>query len=288
MGMEKHAVSSISRQVIHVKCFFKGFGDDIVDAVWVEIKSLVITDSKFREYFSNIRSKTSLGGFGGGIGVGGLGTSLFSAITGAFTGAVSAFTGAFSAFTGAVGVAVDLSSVIFAGRAAGIIEDTSDGIEIARNFIDLVENIHKNSQENEEQDKEPEDSEEDEENDEDEDDECDVNRNNKRRNRRSPLMNIENTQNRSPRENNTCAYIKCNQFFASKKWPLFEYYKRQGKKVVRLCNNIGHNRNVYYATLYSLDDLIPIYSGNCLQLKLILYFFKLASSRRSNLVKRIK
>lgn len=287
--MEKHAVSSISRQLIHVKYFFKGFGDDIVDAVWGEIKSLVITDSKFRVYFSNIRPKISLGGFGGGLGVGGLG-GLLSAITGAFTGAVSAFAGAFSAVLGAVGVAVDLSSVIFAGRAAGIIKDTSDGIEIARNFIDLVENIHEKSQENEEleQDKESEDSKEDEEDDEDEDDECDVNENNKRRNRRSPLMNIENTQNRSPRENNTCAYIKCNQFFASEKWPLFEYYKRQGKKVVRLCNNIGHNRKVYYATLYSLDDLIPIYSGNCLQLKLILYFFKLASSRRSNLEKRIK
>ena len=52
-------------------------------------------------------------------------------------------------------------------------------------------------------------------------------------------------------------FVNCPEYFASgAEWPLVS----QSGNVVKLCQNI-YGKTHYYATLFSVDDRIPIYSG---------------------------
>ena len=52
-------------------------------------------------------------------------------------------------------------------------------------------------------------------------------------------------------------YVNCPEYFSSgAEWPL----ANQSGNVVKLCQNI-YGKTHYYATLFNVDDRIPIYSG---------------------------
>ena len=56
-------------------------------------------------------------------------------------------------------------------------------------------------------------------------------------------------------------YVDCEEYFVDgEKWPLSTGGKAKAGRVVKLCQNV-YTKPHYYATLYSVDDRIPVYSG---------------------------
>ena len=56
-------------------------------------------------------------------------------------------------------------------------------------------------------------------------------------------------------------YVDCDEYFVhGETWPLSTGTKAKAGKVVKLCQNV-YKKKHYYATLYSVDDRIPVYSG---------------------------
>ena len=56
-------------------------------------------------------------------------------------------------------------------------------------------------------------------------------------------------------------FVDCEEYFIDgSAWPLASGNKAKAGRVVKLCQN-QYNKPHYYATLYSVDDRIPVYSG---------------------------
>jgi len=56
-------------------------------------------------------------------------------------------------------------------------------------------------------------------------------------------------------------YVDCEEYFVDgEKWPLSTGVKAKAGRVVKLCQNV-YTKPHYYATLYSVDDRIPVYSA---------------------------